>query len=157
MRRILLAADDSPAGVAAARAAVQLAIECAAQLRAVHVVTDGELTRTLATRPGAAHIHPGRASRPPAVLRFVSELAEHAAVPVQTVLLEGHPARCVIREAVAWSADVIVLGRSGEHRLGQPYVGSQAQHVMEFAEIPVLVVPPLPRGRPSDPPATSPT
>lgn len=142
MRRILLAVDDTPAGVAAARAAVQLAVECSAQLRAVHVVTDGELTRTLMTRPGPAHIHPGRGSGPRAVLHFVSELAEHAAVPVHTVLLEGHPARCVIQEAAEWSADVIVLGRSGEHRLGRPYVGSQAQHVMEFAEIPVLVVPP---------------
>jgi nucleotide-binding universal stress UspA family protein len=145
MKRILLAVDDSPAGVAAARAAVHLAVECAAELRAVHVVTDGELARGLQTRPGAAHTHPGRGAGSRAVLHFVKEIAEHASVPVHTVLLEGDPARGVIAEAGAWSADVIVLGRSAEHRLGQPYVGAQAQHVMEFAEVPVLVVPPPPR------------
>lgn len=146
MRRIVLAVDDSPAGLAAARAAVQLAVECSADLRAVHVVTDGDLTRALQSRPAAAHTRPGAGHH--ASLDFVSELAQQARVPVETVLLEGHPARCVIQEAAGWSADVIVLGRSGEHRLGRPYVGSQAQHVMEFAEIPVLVVPPLPRGGP---------
>jgi nucleotide-binding universal stress UspA family protein len=150
MRRILLAVDDSPAGVATARAAVQLAVECGAQLRAVHVVTDGELTQALANRPAAAQIQKGRGAGPKAVLHFVRELAEHAGVPVRTVLLEGHPARCVIQEAAAWSADVIVMGRSAQHHLGQPYIGSQAQYVMEFAESPVLVVPPRPRGGPTD-------
>lgn len=151
MRRILLAVDDSPAGLAAARAAVQLAVECDAELRAVHVVTDGELTRALQKRPVAARIHLGRGAGPQAVLHFVTELADHAAVPVHTVLLEGHPARCVIQQAAEWSADVIVMGRSAEHHLGQPYVGSQAQHVMEFAESPVLVVPPRACEGPPDP------
>ena len=81
-------------------------------------------------------------------MRFVADIAKHAAVPVQAVALQGQPARCVLEQATSWPADLIVLGRSTGHRLGQPYIGSQAQHVMEFAEVPVLVVPPPQRHLP---------
>jgi hypothetical protein len=36
---------------------------------------------------------------------------------------------------------VIVIGRSGGRRSGEPYVGSEVRHVLEFADQPVLVVP----------------
>jgi hypothetical protein len=38
-----------------------------------------------------------------------------------------------------------VIGKSGGRRLGEPYVGSQTAHVLEFADRPVLVVPPSSR------------
>jgi nucleotide-binding universal stress UspA family protein len=148
MKRILLGVDDSPAGVAAARTAVELAAECAAELRAVYVATDGELARALQARPGGGHTRLDLPHRSAAVLRFVADIAKHADVPVQVVAVQGQPARCVLDQADTWSADLIVLGRSTGHRLGQPYIGSQAQHVMEFAEVPVLVVPPPQRHLP---------
>jgi nucleotide-binding universal stress UspA family protein len=45
IRRILLGVNDSPAALAAARFAVDLAASGAAELRIVHVLTDGVWTR----------------------------------------------------------------------------------------------------------------
>ena len=45
-------------------------------------------------------------------------------------------------EAQAWAADLTVMARSQRrHRAGDPYVGSETAHVLEFTEQPVLVVP----------------
>jgi len=46
----------------------------------------------------------------------------------------------LLAEAQSWSADLVVLDRAARHRPGGSYVGDVASHVLEFAEIPVLVV-----------------
>jgi nucleotide-binding universal stress UspA family protein len=138
--RILLAVDDSPDGLAAARTAITLAASLAAQLRAVHVLVDGDLDRALA----AVHAGNVRARRnlgATAVLDHVARRAAQAGVDAETVSLAGEPARCILDEARTWVADLIVMGRSDFPGTGQPYVGGEVQHVLEFAEQPVLVVP----------------
>lgn len=148
MHRVLLAVDDSPAALRAARVAVRLAAERDGVLRAVTVVADHAITehlRAVGTGVGGEPRRDGVAERQAqtasAVLRYVARLADEAGVPVQTLHLDGEPAREVLRQARDWQADVIVLGRSDEPGLGHRYVGSQARQVLEFAEQPVLVVP----------------
>lgn len=140
--RILLAVDDSPGGLAAARTAVRLAARLRAPLRAVHVLVDGDVARRLESHPASGGVRGRRDQGAVAVLRFVSGLAAQAGVDVETVALEGQPARCILQQGSAWSADIIVLGRAAGRRLGQPYVGSEVRQVLEFADVPVLVVPP---------------
>jgi nucleotide-binding universal stress UspA family protein len=61
------------------------------------------------------------------------------------VLARGSPARRILGEAQAWAADLTVIARSQQRRrTGDPYVGSETAHVLEFAEQPVLVVSPTP-------------
>ena len=79
------------------------------------------------------------------VLRYVATLADLARMPIETTQLAGEPAPAILEQARVWSADLIVIGRSGSLGVGQPYVGSQTRHVLEFAEVPVLVVPPVDR------------
>jgi nucleotide-binding universal stress UspA family protein len=138
MKRILLAVNDTPAGIAAARAAVALAALTSAQVRAIHVL-DGPPSGAAppAGEPSGSQREAGSA----AVLRFVSEMAAGASVPVQTATLHGRPATLILETAAAWPADLIVLGRAGYRRVGAPFVGSEVLHVLEFAEVPVLVVP----------------
>lgn len=167
MRRILLAVNDSPAGVAAARAAIGFAHECGGQVLAVHVLAHappapprlGPPASTLRA-DGAAGAGSGRATEAgagrdegtgtgghgaerasAALLGWISELARSCDVPIETRTLPGSPAQVIIDEAAAWAPDVIVLGRSGVRHVGQPFVGSQVLHVIEFADLPVLVVP----------------
>jgi nucleotide-binding universal stress UspA family protein len=69
-------------------------------------------------------------------------LARDQHVPVTTSTLLGTPAARVLAEARAWHADLVVLGRSGQHRRSAaPGLGSQVRTVLEFTEVPVLVVP----------------
>jgi nucleotide-binding universal stress UspA family protein len=146
MTRILLAAEDSSAGLAAARTAIRLAAEMKGPLLAVHVLADGVVERALVHHPGSVDVPGRRDAAAAAVLRHVDALAEQAGVSVETLALHGHAATCILEEARAWRAEVIVMGRQGSGRLGRPYVGSEVRHVLEFATVPVLVVPPPSRG-----------
>jgi nucleotide-binding universal stress UspA family protein len=136
MTRILVAVNDSPAGLAAARTAVWLAAETRGTLLAVHVV--GEYAVHHATG-GPAPADSERSST--AVLDYVEELAALGGVELVAVMLPGVPARVILEQAAAWGAEMIVLGRSGVRHVGQPFVGSQVLHVIEFTDVPVLVVP----------------
>jgi nucleotide-binding universal stress UspA family protein len=121
--------------------AIMLAASLAAQLRAVHVLVDGEIERAL----GALHSGDVRTRRDlgaTAVLDHVARRAAQAGVIAETVSLGGEPARCILDEARSWTAALIVMGRSDlPAGTGQPYVGGEVRQVLEFAEEPVLVVP----------------
>lgn len=141
--RILVAVDDSPAALVAARAAVELAARLEAQLLAVNVVRDHLLSATLAAMSEYPCIDQRRDLAAAGVLSSVARLAREAGVEIDTRQVEGEPARCILAEAHAWRADLIVIAKSDQaRRAGGPYVGSETANVLEFAEQPVLVVPP---------------
>jgi nucleotide-binding universal stress UspA family protein len=60
----------------------------------------------------------------------------------EAATLLGAAAAQVLAESRRWHADLVVLGRSGQHsRSATPGLGSQVRHVLEFTDVPVLVVP----------------
>ncbi len=123
IERILLAVDDSAPAFAAANLAVELARSLDAELRAITVAEVGH--------------------EPSRVLGAVAALARRAGVHAQTgTVSDGLPPyEQTLAEARRWRADVIVMGRSDQRRLGPAYVGSQTSRLLEFTETPVLVVP----------------
>jgi nucleotide-binding universal stress UspA family protein len=127
MNRILVAVDDSPPSMRAAAAATELAGEQGAELHFVAVSepsTDADQA-----------------------LNHVAALADAAGVPSRTTLTDGgHAFEVLLSIAHDWGADLIVMGRSDNRRPGVPYIGSQTEHLLEFTDIPVLVVPYPPRG-----------
>jgi nucleotide-binding universal stress UspA family protein len=132
--RILLAVDDSAPSIAATRVAVALAAALGARLRAVTVVA-GEVPP--GPGPGSDR---GRADSSAAVLRHVGRAAARSGIAAEGVALTGRPAMVILDQAAAWSADLIVVGRSAR-RGPAAHLGSQALQLLEFAEVPVLVVP----------------
>jgi nucleotide-binding universal stress UspA family protein len=123
IERILLAVDDSAPAFAAADVAIELAGTLAAELRAITVAEEGH--------------------EPARVLHAVAARARRGGVHAETdAVSDGLPPfEQALAEAERWGADVIVMGRSDQRRLGPAYVGSQTSRLLEFAEIPVLVVP----------------
>lgn len=150
--RILLAVDDSAAALAAARFAVDLAAACGAALNAVHVLADGELTATLAAVSGEARaggveaLAWRRRAGGEALLHHVADLGARAGIHVELNQLWGEPASRILEQAGACNPELIVVGRSDRPDPRQPYVGSQTRQVLEFAEQPVVVVPPSRKG-----------
>lgn len=140
--RILLAVDDSPDALAAARLAVELAVGLGGELRVVHVVADHELDALLQTGATERDLAARRESSAASVLARVSDLARGQGVPVSTRLRQGEVARAVLDEAEECAADLIVVGRSFRSISGDQYVGAQTRHILELAGSPVLVVPP---------------
>ncbi len=141
--RILAAVDDSPAALTAARAAIDLAVRLGARVRAVNVLRDGALGDAFEAVSGDTRVRERRGVAAASVLGHVARLARRSGVEVETCQLHGDPARRILAEARTWHADLVVIGRSEqERRAGAPYVGGETAHVLEFAEQPVLVVPP---------------
>ncbi len=147
IRRVLVAVDDSPASLAAARTAVELAAGWSASLLAVSVVGDHVLAERLATVLGPEPVVRRRTHAADSVLHHVAQLARQAGVSTETRLLQGLPAAMILDEASRGSADLIVVGRSDRREAGEPYIGSETRHILEFADRPVLVVPPGPSGQ----------
>ena len=134
MNRTLVAVDDSRPALAAAEYAIRMALAGSAD---VHFVSVKEIGRDI-----------------DGVMSHVSARAEAAGITPTTTTREGeHSFEVVLAIAREWDADVIVTGWS-DRRPGRPSVGSQTQHLLEFTDIPVLVVPdPRPDGERRDGPA----
>ena len=134
---ILLAINDSPAAFHAAEVAVAVARRLSVRLRAVSVVPEAEER----TRDGSPHlIHQGELSAQ-AALRHVAALGTTANVEVVTVLRFGNVAAEILDEALSCEADLILMARVGRPGHVLQHLGSTTQHVLEFATVPVLVVP----------------
>ncbi len=139
--RVLVALDDSPAALAALEVAVALATPIGAGLCLVHVLQDGELVRALAAMGREAGVAERREADADSLLQRGADLARRHGLDVDTLAVDGEPARCILQQASDWAADVVVVGRSDVRGPGQPYVGSVTRHVLEFSPRPVLVVP----------------
>lgn len=151
-QRILVAVDDSPAALRAAQLAIELAKESGAKLCSISVVRDGRPTgrfdgEEIRLRSATAHLGEAEAS----LLRYVADQADAAGVPVDVVQLAGEPFRHILEHARSWDAELIVMGRSDRRGPSSPYLGSVTEHVLEFAECPVLVVPQARAGSGSEP------
>ena len=138
-RRILVAVDDSPAALDAARAAIDLAADHGAAVRAISVLRDH--TVELAIGGETSNTQRRLTASAQSVLAWVAELAAARDVECDTVERDGEPFRQILDEADAWAAELIVIGRSDRRGPSSPYLGSETAHVLEFSDRPVLVVP----------------
>lgn len=140
MDRILVAVDDSAAGLASARLAVRLATQLGASLRLVHVVGDSGVASAL-KRSGEPALSERRDAAAEGLIRHVEGLARAAGLEAEAIELYGDPAQLILEQARRWPAELIVIGRGAERGLGGPYVGRETRIVLELAEQPVLVMP----------------
>jgi nucleotide-binding universal stress UspA family protein len=135
---ILVAVNDSPAAFAAARVAIDYARRWEARLCAVTVIEDGELGAQFA---GLATAAERRKSAAEAVLDHVVALGADAQVVVEGRQREGRVAAGILKEARAVDAILIVMATVDKPGHAIPSLGSHTLRVLEFAEVPVLVVP----------------
>jgi nucleotide-binding universal stress UspA family protein len=149
IRTILVAVDDSAAAFGAAATATQLCVALRAGLVAVGVVPDGDQAERLRAVAGLPDAQTRQAMSATAALRHVQSAAISAGVEVGISRRAGPPAEQVLAEARRCSADLIVIARADRHGMGLPYIGTQAQRILEFAAVPVLVVPPPSRDPPT--------
>ncbi len=142
IERLLLAVHDSPDSLAAARLAVQLARVWHARLRVIHVIADDALDSALEAATGRPSVRKRQMQSATATLARVFALASAAGVDAETELLHGEVGPAILYAAQHWPADLVVVGKSARSASGVPYVGTATRHVLEFADRPVLVVPP---------------
>ena len=141
-KRILVPIDGSSTADRALHEAIKLIDEQPALLRLVHVVDDlqfldaegyvdyaalRDLTRQIGER----------------ALERAREIAQQADITVETSLLDAageRIARVIDAEALAWGADLIVIGTHGRAGFDHLLFGSVAEGVVRGSSIPVLLV-----------------
>lgn len=135
---ILVAVSDSPAAFTAAEAAIEQARRLGARLHVLTVIPDGDLGRRMGDLDRATSRREAGAD---AVLRHVTALCRSAGVPVTSVRRHGRVAVEILAEAREVGASMIVMARVDRPGHAIPSLGSHTLRVLEFAAVPVLVVP----------------
>lgn len=144
IERILVAVDDSSAAFRAAAVAVDLAASLRARLVAASVVDGVRAEDPTLTGSGsvADQLEAVRAAQ-----AHVRNLATRAGVTLEVRTLHGRVADELLRAARHVDADLVVVGRVDRPGVRLTHVGRTAEQVLEFCDVPVLVVP-NPRGGP---------
>jgi nucleotide-binding universal stress UspA family protein len=155
IERILAAVDGSENARRALGWAVLLAQQFQAELVAVHAV--GLLTHLGEGPPVPSHSHLAELRR-----TFETEWCaplESSGIAYRRLLLDGPPVPVLLDAAKRERADLIVVGSRGAGGFPELLLGSTSHHVAEYANHPVLIVPPEgssiadgPRLRPTAPP-----
>jgi len=145
-RRILVPVDGSPTSNRGLKEALALAKEQGATVRLVHVVDEsmaiGYAESGLDLEPMLEGLR-GSGSR---VLKRALDAARKAGVRAESQLYEsmgGAAATTILRDARKWRAELIVMGTHGRRGVRRLVLGSDAEHVLREATVPVLLV----RGR----------
>jgi len=141
---LLLCVDGSPASTAATHLALRIAVGWNAKVHALFVVEDSGL----AARVDEVHDGTGADRRlveaGEALLARVATLAVDAGVELETTVAAGEPFERILDHARTLRPDFIVMGRTGRRGPGRALVGSEVEHVLEFSECPLIVVPAVP-------------
>ena len=142
--RIIVPVDDSQAAAAGLHEALRLAHRCHARLRLVHVLEDLPIVA-----PGAAFRTVPEDAEQAVVLagaRLLTRLRDQAirdGAQVDFVLVENaehRPGQIVNEQAVAWKAELIVMGTHGRRGVERFMEGSVAEQIVRHADAPVLLV-----------------
>jgi nucleotide-binding universal stress UspA family protein len=139
MKQFLVVVDDSAAALRAAQLAIDLATAVGAGLTLVTVVED----HVLDARLGAAAIPEAAERRAQGAVAMLTRMTARASLrglrTHQEILSgDGSGAGPVLAAATRCAADLIVVGRDPA---GGRAATATVSHLVEFADIPVLVVP----------------
>lgn len=149
-KRILVPVDGSPTAHAGLKAALRQARDSGARLRLVHVVSEFPV---LAAPEGFTDVGPLIEAQIAAGRRILARAERQtrgAGVKVETSLVEDFGSRAadaIVREARRCKADVIVMGTHGRRGVKRVLLGSDADLVVRYSPVPVLLVPAPGRGR----------
>jgi nucleotide-binding universal stress UspA family protein len=134
-REILVAADGSRESQRALEHAVELARDEHARLTLVTVIAPV----TVSPVPTLATVACVR----DAYAKILADARDSVAddIGVTTILLEGSPAREIVRLARSGRFDLVVMGTHGRGRLAGVLLGSVSREVLRCAPTPVLLLP----------------
>lgn len=137
-RRILIAVDNGPVAAHASDVGVELVRSLGAELAFIHAIDpslgyapEGGVPAddliALAKQDGKSLLNAFRQRLP-------------ARVSAREFLPLGKPGGEIIKAAMDWPADLIVIGSHGRYGVQRVFLGSVAEAVMRHAPCPVLVI-----------------
>ncbi|MDM0117171.1 universal stress protein [Variovorax sp. J22R133] len=142
-QRILVPLDGSETSLEGLDEAVRLALMSGSKLRLVHVINHFKSTPRLGSHASYAGLVPGMKEAGEELLRQGRERAELGGVKAESILLTSlikSLAELIAQEAMAWNADLIVIGTHGRRGIERLLWGSDAEQVRRMAPVSVLLV-----------------
>lgn len=144
--RILVSVDDSEASRHALREAIGLASALSARLRIAHVVDMSWLPLGPEVAIDTAASSAARRSAGENTLAAANAAARELGFAAETLLVETetptqHVADLIAREALAWGAELIVLGSHGGGSLQHLLRGRVAEQTERRWPGPILLIP----------------
>jgi nucleotide-binding universal stress UspA family protein len=143
-RRILVPVDGSAVSGRGLQEAIRMARAGSARVRLLHVVAE---YAAYAFTEASIDIEPVLDSLRQAGRRTLGRIERRArasGVRIETSLVEspgGRVADAIVGEAKRWRADVIVMGTHGRRGVKRMLLGSDAELVIRYSPVPVLLVP----------------
>jgi glycine betaine transporter len=152
-RRVMIAVDENETSQRALRVGVELAARFDAEVALLHVTNT-----TLGFSPELGvfddRLRDELTVKGTALLEHLSKgLPER--LHVSRLLREGDPAVEIVKEALKWDSDVIVVGTHARSGVARFFLGSTAESVVRRAHCPVLTVGHVPPARSADPPGAT--
>ena len=143
-QRILVPVDGSSTSSRGLEEAIKLARLTGASLRLIHVVdaltfaTGSELYGVY-----ASDVVPKVREAGKQTLEQASSQVQQQGIKVDALLFDSLPtgvSEIVVEQALAWPADLIVIGTHGRRGVGRLLLGSDAEQIVRLAPVPVLLV-----------------
>ena len=137
--RILVPTDGSTEAERVLDHAVELATIHDASLHAVYVMNTASFTG-LPMETAWEGIDDVLRREGTAALETVRETAESDGIEISCRVLEGSPAREIVRYAEETRCDLVVMGTHGRGGINRLLLGSVAEQVVRTSPVPVLTV-----------------
>ncbi len=141
--KILVPVDGSETSTRGLDEAIKIAKGQGSQLRLVHIVNEYILDITYSAGVFPQNLIDSLVKTGRSVLEAGESAAKKEGVKVDTVLIEsigGVAADLIVAQAKTWQPDLIVMGTHGRRGLARLALGSDAEHVVRAATVPVLLV-----------------
>ena len=143
-KRILVPVDGSATAARGLAEAVKLARNSRARLQLLTVVEDFPAIAAVEAGAAIEPILEGLRKSARRTLKRVTARAERAGARTTGALVEnfgGRVADAIVAQAKRWRADLIVMGSHGRRGINRALMGSDAETVLRYSRVPVLVVP----------------
>jgi nucleotide-binding universal stress UspA family protein len=141
--KILVPVDGSETSTRGLNEAIKIAKAQGSQLRLVHIVNEFILDYTYSPGLYAANLIESLVKAGRALLDSAETAAKREGVKAESVMLEsigGAAGDLILAQAKTWHPDLIVMGTHGRRGLARLALGSDAEHVVRAATVPVLLV-----------------
>jgi nucleotide-binding universal stress UspA family protein len=143
-RNILVPIDGSDTAKRGLHEAIMLAKGNGTTLRLVHIANTAVVALEYAeTSAPTEDWSARRLAVGEAALKEAESIVKQNGLHSESVMLEttiDNTGELIVKQAVDWHADVIVMGTHGRRGLSRLVLGSNAEYVLRHAAIPVLLV-----------------
>lgn len=143
-KRILVPVDGGATSMRGLGEALRLAKENGAKLCLLHVVEEYAVIAAPEMGASIAPLLESMRAGGRKTLAAVARRAYAAGAKPECVVVEdfgGRVADAVVKQAKKWRADLIVMGTHGRRGVQRALLGSDAELVLRYSPVPVLLVP----------------